>query len=225
MKIGAAPPAETRAALAGALCDGINCRCRDLGAAGDGGVGVPDDEAHKRYEIRVGPSPQALWLTIGGSTVLYKSAEHAQACFYVDLTSGEHPIEMRASAPEGVSAAWSISELGTKTRSWYDTFAFACGSPGVCSFSEMDGMKQEQQIAKRNLRDPCGSTKIKSVTWDTGKAPDNEHPSELLVRATLDIYKFTPFRPHGDDCGKGGGRAPNDVDPGTTSTDPAPAQP
>lgn len=210
VKIGAPPPKETSGALAGGLCDAQRCKCRDASLGGDAGVGVPDDANRKRYEIRLGPSPQELWVTFGG-TVLYKSAERPEECFYVDFTTGEHPIELRASHPDGVSAAWSISELGTKTKSWYDTFKFTCGSPGVCSFSEMDDMKAEQQIKGRNLRDPCGSTKVKSIGWDTGKAPDGEHPDNLLVRMTLDVYKFEPFRPHGDaSCGQGGGRAPND---------------
>ena len=34
--------------------------------------------------------------------------------------------------------------------------------------------------------------KVKGITWDTGRSPDQLHPSELLVRATLNIYKFVP---------------------------------
>ncbi len=210
ISIGPPPPKQTSGPLVGGLCSGEKCTCRPANAAGDGGAGLPEGPNRKRYEIHIGPSPHELWVSFAG-TVLYKSAEHPDECFYVDLSTGEHAIELRASNPDGVSAAFTIKELGTKTKSWYDTFTFSCGSPGVCSFSEMDGMKDEQKLVKRNLRDPCGSTKVKSISWDHGKAPDQEHPSDLLVRLTLDVYKFAPFRPTGDPaCGRGGGRAPNE---------------
>ena len=189
----------TQGALAGPLCSGSSgdhCKCRDLGAAGDGGAGVPE-AGQKRFEVRIA-SPQALWATVGGSQ-LYKSPEQAENCFYIDLAPGEVPVELRASNADGVSAKWTIRELGSQTKSWYETFSFACGSPGVCSFEELDDMKAEQAHAKR---DPCGSVKVKGVTWDTGKAPDQLHPSELLVRATLQVYKFEPDKPHGEVCGK-----------------------
>jgi len=202
----------TQGTLAGPLCESERCKCRDLHAPGDGGAGVPGDDAHKRFEVRMGPSPQELWLTIGGST-LYKSPERAEECFYVDLPSGDTPVELRASASEGVSAAWSIRELGAKTNSWYETFAFACGSPGVCSFDELDSTKRDL-TGQKSVRDACGSVKVKGLTWDTGKAPDNLHPSELLVRLTLDVYKFQPTQPHGDaTCGKGKRAAGGDAAP------------
>ena len=157
-------------------------------------------EGHKRYEIRL-KSAQQLWATVGGNH-LYKNAEAPEACFYVDLPTGDTPVELRASDPNGVSAEWTISEYGSKAKTWYDTFRFECGNPGVCSFDEIDSRKAELSNMVRGLLDPCGSTKLKAVTWDTGKAPDNQHPSELLVRLTLDVYKFLPEKAHGDDCAK-----------------------
>jgi hypothetical protein len=208
LTIGPPPPRDTHAVLAGGLCEDNLCRCRSEG--GDGGVGVPDLPGRKRYEIRLG-SAYDLWLTIDRTTVLYKSPERAEACFYVDLSTGVHPLELRASNPDGVSVALQIHELGTKTRSWYDTFAFACGVPGVCSFEELDAQKAQYVAAHRSLLDRCGTTKVKAITWDHGKAPDQLHPSELLVRLTLDIYRFAAWKPHGDDtCGEGGGRRGSD---------------
>lgn len=199
------PPKDTHAVLAGALCDDNRCSCRS--EAGDGGVGVPDSAAKKRYEIRLGPSPYDLWLTINQSTVLYKSPERAEMCFYVDLPTGTQAVELRASNPDGVSAALQIHELGTRTKSWYDTFAFSCGSPGVCSFEELEASKAEYTGVKHQLFDPCGTTKVKGISWDHGVAPDQLHPSELVVRLTLDIYRFAAWKPHGDPtCGAGGGR-------------------
>lgn len=194
--IGAPPGKVTEAVLAGPLCSGDHCKCR----TGAEDAGVPTDDK-KRFEIRL-KSAQPLWAEVRGNK-LYKNAEQPETCFYVDLPAGDSPVELRASDPNGVSAEWTISELGTQTKSWYDTFRFECGNPGVCSFEEIDAKKAEFAGYKRGLRDACGSTRIKGVSWDTGKAPDNQHPSELLVRLTLDVYKFAPDKPHGDDCGKG----------------------
>ncbi|HEY4241150.1 MAG TPA: hypothetical protein VGM88_15110 [Kofleriaceae bacterium] len=216
--IGPPPPKETHAVLAGPLCADNRCTCRD--GSGDGGAGVPDDPNHKRYEIRLGPSPHDLWLTVAGGTVLYKSPERAEECFYIDLPTGQQPFELRASNPDGVSVALQINELGAKTKSWYSTFEFKCGSPGVCSFDELDIQKSNYVAAKHNNFDLCGSTKVKGITWDQGKAPDQQHPSEFVLRASLDIYKFAPWKPHGDpSCGEGGGRK----DPGATPSEPDPA--
>ena len=210
--IGPPPPRETHAVLAGALCQDNLCRCRS-DEPGDGGVGVPDT-GRKRYEIRL-TSPQELWVTVNRQTVLYKSPERADDCFYVDLPSGAQDVELRASNPDGVSVGLQIHELGTKTRSWYDTFAFRCGVPGVCSIEELEAQKAEL-AGKHNLFDRCGTTKIKGLSWDHGKAPDQLHPSELVVRLTLDIYKFAAWKPHGDDtCGtpRQGRRPTNEPEP------------
>lgn len=203
--IGPPPPKDTHAVLAGGLCQDNHCTCRG-DAPGDGGVGVPESKDRKRYELRL-TSRLDLWVTINRTTVLYKSPERADECFYIDLTTGTHEVELRASNPDGVSAGLQIHELGTRTRSWYDTFGFSCGVPGVCSFADLEAHKGQYTGAKRHLLDPCGTTKVKGISWDHGKAPDQEHPSELVLRLTLDIYRFAAWKAHGDDtCGEGGGR-------------------
>jgi hypothetical protein len=205
VKIGPPPMKLTKGVLTGQTCDGSNaCKCREGGE--DGGVGYPDD-GRKRFEIRM-ESAYDLWVTLPDAT-LYKSPETATACFYVDLAPGKHPLAMRASNPAGVSFALEVKELGTDTRSWYDTFTFKCGHPGVCSFAELDDKKAEYAKVKRGLHDPCGSVKIKKVGWDHGKTPDAQVPSELAMELVLDVYKFAPWKPHGSTCGEGGGRGPN----------------
>jgi hypothetical protein len=195
IEIGAPPAKATQGVFAGPLCSGASCKCRE--GDGDGGAGVPDQPGTKRFEIRLNSSQQ-LWVKVRDN-VMYKDAERPEACFYVDLPSGDTPIELRASDPNGVSAAWAIRELGTQTKSWYDSLVFNCGNPGVCSFDELRDKKAEFANPKH---DPCGSVKVKGLTWDTGRSPDQLHPSELLVHATLNVYKFEPDRPHGDDCAK-----------------------
>lgn len=203
--IGPPPAKDTHAVLAGGLCHDNHCTCR--GEIGDGGVGVPDAKDRKRFEIRM-ISAYDLWVTINRSTVLYKSPERAEDCFYVDLPSGAQDIELRASNPDGVSAGLQIHELGTRTKSWYDSFAFSCGVPGVCSFEELDAARAQYAATKQRVFDRCGTTKIKGISWDHGKSPDQLHPSELVVRLTLDIYRFAAWKPHGDEtCATRGGRA------------------
>lgn len=205
IEIGPAPAPQTTGTLVGPLCRDGRCTCRD--ATND--PGLPDG-TRKRFEVRL-KSAQQLWLKLPSDTMLYKDPERAEACFYVDLPAGESAIELRASNKDGVSAEVVIRELGTKTKSWYSTFQFECGNPGACSFEELDALKASYAQHKRGLHDPCGSVKIKGITWDHGKAPDGLHPSELLVRATLDIYKFAPWKQSGDEtCGEGGGRPPDD---------------
>jgi hypothetical protein len=214
--IGPPPPRETHAVLAGGLCQDNQCRCR--GEGGDGGAGVPEVAERKRFEFRL-QSAYELWLTINRGTVLYKSPERAEACFYVDLPSGMQEVELRASNPDGVSAGLEIHELGTRTRSWYDTFAFSCGVPGVCSLDDLAAQKAKYTGTRRGLYDRCGTTRIKGVSWDHGKPPDQEHPSELVVRLMLDIYRFAAVKPHGEPtCGTRGERegstdAPPDEEP------------
>jgi hypothetical protein len=220
LPIGPPPGRLTQGVLFGPLCDGDHCTCRDIKAPGDGGAGLPTD-TKKRFEVRLGPSPQELWVTIGGTT-LYKSAERPEACFYVDLPAGDTPVELRASNPAGVSAAWTIRELGVKTRSWYDSFAFSCGAPGVCSFDELDENKRGLEEMKHHVADLCGSVKIRGLTWDTGKAPDQLHPSELLVRLALSVYRRVPTQIHGDpSCGKG--PPPKDAPAAPPAVDQPPA--
>jgi hypothetical protein len=104
-----------------------------------------------------------------------------------------------------VSFALEIHELGTDTKSWYDTFEFKCGHPGVCTFAELDEKGKTTKV-KGGLYDSCGSTRIKNVVWDHGKVPDTQVPSELALQGTLDIYKFKPTKAHGETCGAGDGR-------------------
>ncbi len=177
-KWGPPPEAMTRAILVGELCErGTPCACRDVGAAGLGGVSGPDGTApaaeereedlpsgdgeaaapatveHKRIELRL-RSHHDLWLRVGELT-FYKDRERPEACFYIDLPSpgtGERPkrydVELRGSNADGVGAGLSISEMGVAARNWYSTFRFACGAPGACSFEELDELKVAARRAK-----------------------------------------------------------------------------
>ena len=199
------PPAPlTRATLSGPLCEADVCTCRDENEPADGGAGEPETEGVKRFEVKVGPAANPLWVQVDGM-VLYKSEQRATDCFYLDLRPGPHKVVLRGSRDGGLSAAVTISEYAAGTKSWYQSFQFSCGSPGMCSHDELDGEKARFATLAREqkgVHDRCGSVKVKGISWDTGRSPDQQYPNELLVRATLDVYKFVPDRPHGDDCSK-----------------------
>ncbi len=192
------PPPEpmTRATLVGPLCKAEVCTCRDPRAPADGGAGDPEPGV-KRFEFRLGPSEHALWVKVD-DMVLYKSEARAEDCFYVDLGAGDHSVTLRASRLGGVSAALTVSEYAPATQSWYSSYRFECGVPGACAHDELDQYKASLGRYPRGIQDPCGSVRIKGITWDTGIAPDQLHPNDLALGMTLDVYDFAPKKPHGD---------------------------
>lgn len=193
------PPApETRATLAGPLCESDGCRCKS--ATGDD-AGTPA-EGVKRYEVVLGPSENQLWATVD-DMVLYKSRERATECFYVDLRPGKHAVTLRAHEEDHFGARLKIAEQGKASLWWYDTFDFYCGAPGLCSLEGLDSWKADAARFEQGKHDPCGSTLIRGVTWQTGTVPDLLHPSELLLELTLDVYEFVPEQPPGhESCAK-----------------------
>ncbi|MCE9575006.1 MAG: hypothetical protein K8W52_17785 [Deltaproteobacteria bacterium] len=195
--IAPAPAPTTIATLVGPLCEnGQTCTCRDPSAPGDGGAGTAP-EGLKRFEIKVGPASNALWITLD-DMVLYKSEQRADECFYVDLRPGPHRLGLRGHQDHGLSAAMTVREYGPAAQSWYDSVHFECGSPGVCSLDELATVKTEFAQVERGVHDKCGSVKVKGVSWDTGTAPDAMHPEDLAVSMTLQVYKFLPDKRHGD---------------------------
>ncbi|HYU16345.1 MAG TPA: hypothetical protein VEL05_09745 [Candidatus Acidoferrum sp.] len=187
-------PLRTEAMLAGPLCKGAACQCReDDDAAGSPSAG------HKRFELRLGPSDDPLWVTVDGM-VLYKSGERPDACFYVDLRPGEHPVTLVGKGKDGLSAALSVAEQGGAEDAtwWYRTFDFQCGTPGECDLETIEAWKREVS-ALGGKQDPCGSTKVKGIGWETGRMPDRTHPDEIELRLTLEVYKFVPANPPGSD--------------------------
>ncbi|MBT8494344.1 MAG: hypothetical protein KJO07_14915 [Deltaproteobacteria bacterium] len=191
-KLSDLPAKETVATLAGPLCEFSACKCRE--GAGDPPQAAPD--GFKRYEVRLGPSDNELWVSID-KMVLYKSLERAEDCFYVDVAPGRHPVRLRVSRETGFGAKLKISELAPDNQGWYDTFDFQCGSPGGCDRASLSEWKAEVATYPKNIHDPCGSTKIREVVWQTGRLPDNVPPGDLQLDFILDVYKFAPTWPPG----------------------------
>lgn len=197
--------APTQGGPVGPLCQGNVCRCRQ----NDGEAGLAP-AGKKRFEIRLGPTDDPLWATVNG-VELAKRRGARQACFYMDLRPGEHAVRLRGAAggPEGLRAAFSIAEQGgaEDVTWWYRTFDFQCGTTGLCDMTELDAWKREV-AALGGKHDPCGSTKVQGMRWETGRMPDRLHPEELTLHLTLNVYKFTPENPPGsadcDDSAEGG---------------------
>ena len=177
----------TTGTLRGPLCRAQACTCKtDDRAAGKAQNGL------KRFELKAGPADNELWITIDGNK-LYKSKERVTDCFYVDLAPGTHHVTLRAQGEAAVGANLSISELGVNNFWWYQTFNFECGS-NVCDGPQLRQWKDE--IAPLGTKhDPCGSTKIKGVTYQTGRLADGLHPRDLLVELDLVVYDFAPEKP------------------------------
>ena len=191
----AARPAgeRTEAVLVGPLCQGEACRCRE----GDDDAGEPP-AGNKRFEVRLGTSDDALWATVDGM-VLYKSPETPDACFYIDFRPGQHKVDLRGKGDSaGLTAAIAIAEQGGAQDAtwWYRTFDFQCGSPGRCDRQAMESWKSEI-AGLGGKHDPCGSTKVWGITWESERAPEQEQPDELKLAFTLDVYKFAPANPPG----------------------------
>jgi hypothetical protein len=186
------PARNTRATLVGPLCDGddVKCACREPGQD----IGAPDP-GFKRYEIRLGPTGNELWATLD-DMVFYKSGERAEECFYVDLRPGRHPMSVQAAGERGFAVRLVVAEQGA--QGWYDTFVFDCKTPGHCSMADLDEWHAWVQAREGNVFDPCGSTKVRDIRWQTGRVPDQQHPDALEVGLVLDVYKFTPSLAPGD---------------------------
>jgi hypothetical protein len=199
-QLGAVPTRATSAMLAGPLCQGQTCTCRDPLSSEDGGAGVPEP-GRKRFEVRVGPFANDLWVQVGDS-MLYKSVERPDACFYLDLAPGEVPVGIRGSTEGGLSAAVAISEYSDKSKSWYQTFSFQCGAPGVCAYDELQEQKAGYAKFAKGIHDPCGSVRIKQLGWNSSEAADKVHPTDLAVSLKMEIYKFVPSKPQGSDCSR-----------------------
>lgn len=185
------PDPASRATLAGPLCESQACRCTDDPSA----VGEPP-EGFKRFKVVLGPTESELWGSIDGN-VFYKGVERPTECFYVDMQAGDHPISLQAKGRAGFGARMLISEVGGAGPWFYETFEFRCGVPGLC---DQQGLRDwKRRIAQFNAgrHAPCGSVRISGIEWLSGRMPDNLHPEDFFLQATMKVYKKLPEHPPG----------------------------
>lgn len=180
------PKAETQAALVGDQCKGDRCACTDS-ATTQGEIPA----GKKRFRVTLGPSQSELWAKVDGNT-LYKGVEGATSCFYLDLSAGEHTVTMHAKGRGGFGARMQISELGTKSPNWYESFEFRCGAPGLCDRASLRSWKEQISKVDAGKHAPCGSVRISGIDWTEGRMPDNLHAENFFLQATMKVYTFEP---------------------------------
>jgi len=196
------PRAETRATLVGPRCQGADhCVCRDLGVAGDE---ARPGERLKRFEVRVGPTQNALWVSVD-DMVLFKSKQRATECFYIDLVPGKHPVRIHGKGEHGLGMVVAFYELSGGGPWWYPAFEFDCGAGGLCTLEDIRKEQARIRLLPRGISAPCGSVKVQRFKWQTGTMPDALHPGEIAVDFFLDVYEFATTEPPGSDkCARRG---------------------
>jgi hypothetical protein len=159
----------TATTLAGARCQGGQCRCR---RPGDNAESEPPAADHKRFEIRMSAAAGNIVLTSPTLGRLSHDGKE-EACFYVDLPSGsnhEFVIESRESQKgQGMTPAVRIAEYGPKGHYWYDVLAIKCGVGDQRCDRPLAKDWEEEWLAqrKRGRLDPCGSVVVSGLKWDT----------------------------------------------------------
>ena len=156
-------------ALAGARCHGGQCRCR---RPGDSAETIPPAPSHKRFEIRMSAAAGEIVLTSPTVGRLQHDGKE-EACFYLDLPAGsshEFIIESReAQKGEGMTPSVRIAEYGPMGPYWYDVLAVGCGvGDQRCDRPAAKDWEQGWLAQrKRGRLDPCGSTVVSALKWDT----------------------------------------------------------
>jgi hypothetical protein len=194
--------------LAGARCaqgPGEPCACRDR--RGDPAEKPAPGEDHKRFEIRL--SAEGGSATLDSPTLGHFVARDIESCFYIDVvpgTTSDIVFKAKESWPQkGMGPALEISEYGPKGPWWYRILDVHCAGPGGrCNRDAADAWGEEIKTRKRGRIDPCGSTVVSRLGWDTsGGAGDPELGlfRDFTVSFTMEIKRFaTQFRPGATEC-------------------------
>jgi len=163
-----AAPAQA-SALAGARCQGGQCRCR---RPGDNAETVPPAPNYKRFEIRMSVVTGEIVLTSPAIGRLHHDGKQEE-CFYVDLPADsrhEFVIESReAHKGMGMMPSVRIAEYGPSGPWWYDVLAIGCGAgEHPCDRPAARDWEQSWFVQrKRGRLDACGSTVVSALKWDT----------------------------------------------------------
>jgi hypothetical protein len=191
--------------LAGARCKGgAPCTCRNPN--GDAAEVPPPDDRHKRFEIRLGA-------TGGGATLDSPTLGHFagadESCFYIDVLPGTTSdvvfTATEATKEAGIAPLLQIAEFGPKGPWWYDVLTVRCAGPGgKCNRDAADAWSAEAKGRKRGRVDPCGSSVISRLVWDTSGGTGNRELGifkDFTVRFTMEVKRFpTRWPPHAKEC-------------------------
>jgi hypothetical protein len=201
-------PGARDANLAGSRCPngpGAPCTCRDR--RGDAAENPPPDEGHKRFEIRMAADEGSA--ALDSPTLGHFAARQAETCFYIDVVPGTFSDAVFTAkeglAGKGVGPALEISEYGPKGPWWYKILDVHCSGPeGKCNREAADDWGKDVKTRKRGRVDPCGSTVVTRLGWDTtGGTGDPELGlfREFIVSFTMEVKRFrTEFRPGSTEC-------------------------
>jgi hypothetical protein len=200
-------PGARNANLAGARCkNGAPCTCRER-LGGNPAETPPPDEQHKRFEIRLAASGGGA--TLDSPTLGHFAAGADEACFYIDVLPGT-TSDVSFTATEaikegGIGPLLEIAEYGPKGPWWYDLISVRCVGPnGRCNRDAADAWSAEAKGRKRGRADPCGSSVISHLVWDTSGGVGNRELGlfkDFIVRFTMEVKRFpTQFRPHAPEC-------------------------
>jgi hypothetical protein len=205
-KAGAEKAGARDANLAGARCKGgAPCVCRN--PAGSPAEDPPPDEAHKRFEIRLGATGGSA--TLDSPTLGHFTSGPDEACFYIDVLPGT-TSDVTFTATEAVKAGGigpllQIAEYGPKGPFWYDVIDVRCAGPNArCNRDAADAWSAEAKGRKRGRVDPCGSSVISRLTWDTSGGVGNRELGifkDFTVKFTMEVKRFaTQWPPHAKEC-------------------------
>jgi len=192
--------------LAGQRCKGgAPCTCR--GPGGAQAESPPPDEAHKRFEIRLGATGGGA--TLDSPTLGHFTAGADEACFYIDVLPGT-TSDVTFTATEavkegGIGPHLQIAEYGPKGPWWYDVIGVSCPGPnGRCNRDAADAWSADAKGRKRGRVDPCGSSVVSRLTWDTSGGVGNRELGlfkDFTVHFTMEVKRFqTQWPPHAKEC-------------------------
>ena len=99
----------------------------------------------------------------------------------------------------------TIAEYGPKGPWWYDVSASAAPGPGgKCNRDAADAWSAEAKGRKRGRVDPCGSSVISRLVWDTSGGIGNRELGifkDFTVKFTMEVKRFpTQWPPHAKEC-------------------------
>jgi len=192
--------------LAGARCKGgAPCVCRDR--RGAPAEAPPPDEQHKRFEIRLAGVGGGA--TLDSPTLGHFAGGPDEGCFYIDVLPGT-TSDLTFTATEavkegGVGPVLEIAEYGPKGPWWYDVIGVHCPGPnGRCNRDAADAWSAEAKGRKRGRVDPCGSSVISRLTWETSGGVGNRELGvfkDFTVHFTMEVKRFqTQWPPHAKEC-------------------------
>lgn len=219
----------TTLTLAGARCTSASCRCRQPGQ--DDEETSPPAVGSKRFEIRMsadggmasfdlsdlGHVATPVPVTAGTDTATPAETRPVdgggiavkETCAYIDVPAGStHDavfVARESRRGAGVAPRLSIAEYGPQGPFWYDVVAVTCdGAGGRCDRRAADEWGAVARQRKRGRLDPCGSTVISKLLWETsgGQAQrDGGFFRDFTVKFTAEIKRFaTQFAPGSTEC-------------------------